>query len=96
MYQVHYLFFKEINTFIQQGGIKLIKVESKYIYNVTKDFGLKSCSFECSINQKNLHIRMISEDHVSNDAENSALITGIKQSHFQTVILTCIQFTALL
>jgi len=28
---------KEINTFIQQGHIKLIKSDSKDIYNVTKD-----------------------------------------------------------
>ncbi len=28
----------EINTFVQQGPIKLIKSDSKDIYNVTKDF----------------------------------------------------------
>ncbi len=26
-----------MNTFIQQGCIKLIKIDSKYIYNITKD-----------------------------------------------------------
>ncbi len=30
------IFFKYINTFIQQGFIKLIKCDSKDIYNVTK------------------------------------------------------------
>ncbi len=34
---VNYFFFFLINTFIQQGCIKLIKIDSKYIYNVTKD-----------------------------------------------------------
>ncbi len=32
---------KEINTFIQQGCIKLIKSESKDIYIVAKDFYFK-------------------------------------------------------
>jgi len=32
---------KEINTFINQGCIKLIKSKSKVIYNVAKDFYLK-------------------------------------------------------
>ncbi len=32
------IFFKEINTFIQQGHIKLIKSDSKSIYSVIKDF----------------------------------------------------------
>ncbi len=31
------IFFFLINTFIQQGCIKLIKIDSKDIYNVTKD-----------------------------------------------------------
>ncbi len=31
-------FFEEINTFIQQGWIKLINSDSKDIYNVIKDF----------------------------------------------------------
>jgi len=30
-----------MNTFIQQGGIKLIKSDSKDMYNVTKDFYFK-------------------------------------------------------
>ncbi len=34
-------FFKEINTFIQQECIKLIKTDSKFIYIVTKDFYFK-------------------------------------------------------
>jgi len=92
---------KEINTFIHQGRIKLIKSDGKDIYNVTKDsISNKCCSSELSIHQKilkkcinnqiylilcwssNHHIRMISEgscdtEDWSNDAENSALITGI-------------------
>lgn len=36
-----YDIFKEINTFIQQGGIKLIKSNRKHIYNVTKDLHLQ-------------------------------------------------------
>jgi len=36
-----YVFLKEMNTFIQQDYIKLIKSDSKYIYNVTKDFYFK-------------------------------------------------------
>ncbi len=43
-------FLKEINTFIQQAWIKLIKSDSKDIYNVTKD--LYFCSFERSIHQR--------------------------------------------
>ncbi|XDV46539.1 hypothetical protein PO909_014421, partial [Leuciscus waleckii] len=47
------LFFKEMNTFIQQGCIKLIKSDSKDIYNVTKDsISNKCCSFELSIHQR--------------------------------------------
>ncbi len=33
-------FLKEI-IFIQQGSIKLIKSDSKYFYNATKDFDFK-------------------------------------------------------
>jgi len=33
---VRFFFLKQINTFIQQGRIKLIKSGSKYIYNVKK------------------------------------------------------------
>ncbi len=35
------VFFKEINTFIQQECIKLIKRDSKDIYNATKEFHFK-------------------------------------------------------
>ncbi len=43
----------KINTFIQQGCIKLIKSESKDFYNVTKDYiSNKCCSFELSISQR--------------------------------------------
>ncbi len=38
---LHSTFFKEINTFIQQGCIKLIKSDNKNINNVTKDFYLE-------------------------------------------------------
>ncbi len=34
---VRFFCFNEINPFIKQGGIKLIKSESKEIYNVTND-----------------------------------------------------------
>ncbi len=96
-------FFKEINTFIQQGPIKLIKRDSKYIYNVTKDFKL-CCSFELFVHQRilkkittvfiidnneksfleqqisilELFLKDRDTEDWSNDAENSALITGIK------------------
>ncbi len=43
----------EINTFINQGCIKLIKSESKDIYYVTKDFCFKyCCSLELYIHQR--------------------------------------------
>jgi len=46
-------FFNELNTFINQGRIKLIKIDSKGIYNLTKDFiSNKCCSFELSIHQR--------------------------------------------
>ncbi len=76
------IFFKEINTFIQQGHIKLIQSDSKSIYSVIKDLVLiKCCSFELSIQQwwaENLHIWMISEESCDtedcgNNAENSVL-----------------------
>ncbi len=35
------ILFKEINTFIHTGFIKLIKSDSKDMYNVTKDFYFK-------------------------------------------------------
>jgi len=38
-----------MNTFIQQGHIKLIKSESKDIYNVTKDFYFNADVFSLSI-----------------------------------------------
>ncbi len=97
-----------MNTFIQQGCIKLIKVTVKtfimlqkiYISNKCLSFSL---TFYSSNNLKNktyqfpqkiartvfnidnnqfvehqsAYIRMISEEHWSNDAENSALIKGI-------------------
>ncbi len=34
-------FFNEINTFIQQGHMKLFKSDCEDIYNVTKDFYFK-------------------------------------------------------
>ncbi len=41
---------KNNNTFIYQEHVKLLKSDSKDIYNVTKDFYLnKCCSFELSI-----------------------------------------------
>ncbi len=36
-------FFREINTFIQQECIKLIKSDSQDIYNVIKYFVLNKC-----------------------------------------------------
>ncbi len=57
-----YLFFfgKEINTFIQQRCINLIKSDSKDIYCITKEFYYKkSCSFEFSIHQKILKKKKI-------------------------------------
>lgn len=35
-------FFNEINTFMQQGYIKLSKSDSKDFYNITEDFYLKN------------------------------------------------------
>ncbi len=35
---------REMNTYIQQGCIKLIKTDSKDIYNVRKDYCLKKVS----------------------------------------------------
>ncbi len=40
-----FLLLKEINTFIEQGCIKLISNESKYIYNVTEDLYFKYMLF---------------------------------------------------
>ncbi len=37
-YMASVIFLKDINTFIQQGCIKWIKNESKYIYNITKHY----------------------------------------------------------
>lgn len=36
-----YIYFEEINTFIQKGYIKLVKSDIKDIYNVIKDFNVK-------------------------------------------------------
>ncbi len=35
------IILKEMSTFIHQGCIKLIKSDSKDVYNVTKDFYFK-------------------------------------------------------
>jgi len=44
---------KEINTFIHQGLIKLIKRDSIDIYNVTEDsISDRCCSFELYIHQR--------------------------------------------
>jgi len=40
-WRLHEDFFKEINTFIQRGLIKLMKSYSNGIYNVTKGFYFK-------------------------------------------------------
>lgn len=42
---VRILFCKEINTFIEQGSLKLIESGSKIIYIVTKYLYFKCCSF---------------------------------------------------
>jgi len=45
------IFFKQVDTFIQQGYINLIKSNSKDF--VTKYFYLKKeCSFEISVHQR--------------------------------------------
>ncbi len=50
MFGVRKFFFKEINTFIHQGYMKIFKSNSKHIRTVTKVFiSNKFCSFECSI-----------------------------------------------
>ncbi len=41
-----YIFLKEINTFIKQGCIKLIKSDSKNIYDVAKDFHKKKKNYK--------------------------------------------------
>ena len=46
------LFFKDINTFIQQGHIKLVSSKSKGIYIAKKNCNTKCCSFELSVNQE--------------------------------------------
>ncbi len=38
---VYFYFFKEMYAFVWQGCITLIKNDSVYIYNVTKDFYFK-------------------------------------------------------
>lgn len=53
--------FEEINAFVKQGCIKLIKSDSEDIYTKTKDF-----YFDLSIHQRTMflnhqHTRMISE-----------------------------------
>ncbi len=49
-------FLEEINAFIQQGRIKLIKSDSKVIYNVSKVCTSdKCCSSELSIQQRILN-----------------------------------------
>ncbi len=44
---VMFLFFKEINIFIEKGCITFTKSDNKYIYNVTKDmfFVKNKCCF---------------------------------------------------
>ncbi len=42
---IFFFFFLEINTFIQQGCIKLIKSDITDIYNVTKDLYFKKMLF---------------------------------------------------
>ncbi len=44
------IFFKEINTFIQQGHIKLIQSDSKSIYSVIKDFSFNEMLFFWTLN----------------------------------------------
>ncbi len=36
------MFLSKIKTLIYQGHIKLIKIDSKVIYNVTNDLGFKN------------------------------------------------------
>jgi len=45
---VRFFFLKQINTFIQQGRIKLIKSGSKYIYNAKKISIFKNCTSKLS------------------------------------------------
>ncbi len=48
--KIFFLWIKEMNTFVQQGSIKLIKSEQKSFYIVTKNnIQNKYCSFELSI-----------------------------------------------
>jgi len=46
--EIFFFCVTEIDTFIHQGNIKLIKSDSKDIYNVAH----KSCSFELSTHQR--------------------------------------------
>ncbi len=45
VYSSHYTFLGEINTFVQQGCIKLIKSDGEEMYNVTKDLYFKQMLF---------------------------------------------------
>ncbi len=50
---LHKIFLKEINTFIQQWWIQLIKSDSKYILMLQNiNISNKWCSFELSLRQR--------------------------------------------
>ncbi len=57
MFGVSKIYKNDINIFIQQGCINLIKSDSKYIYNVTKDYIQINAVFELYI-QQNVQKRM--------------------------------------
>ncbi len=60
-----YWFEKAINTGIQHRCVKLIKSDSKDIYNVTKnDISNKCCSFALSVQQRILKNKQINKSWI--------------------------------
>ncbi len=83
------MFLKVINTFIQQGYIKLAKSDSKYIYNNNnkkKTIPNKCCYFVLSLNRKILKkcsmvsTKILSRINVFNTFLCSASRTKVKGS----------------
>jgi len=72
---------KEVNSLIQQGCIKLIKCDSKDIYNVTKDYiSNKSCPFPLLILQRTLKICITVSKKILNLYMSASLSTYLLTS----------------
>ncbi len=80
--KILFYFFKDINTFIHQGCIKLIKSDGKHIYNVKISISNKCCSIHLWIlKNKMYHRKILCSTTVFNIDNNQKCLLSSKSAY---------------